>query len=100
MTSQHRVSLHPGEELQPQPVDVLLLGSVLRAIGDLDWEVMRTYAVGVPLGLGVDMPCTPAVFPQGEVDFEGAGGLGRRHGEGGRLPGHDACQLHLSSWVC
>ena len=64
VTSKHRVELEPGEEHQEQPVDVLLLGSVLRALGDPDWEVMKLYAKGVPIGLGVDMPRTPAVYPQ------------------------------------
>ena len=48
---------------QPQPIDVLLLGAVLRAIGDPDAEIMALYAVGVPLGLNVELPRTPAVFP-------------------------------------
>ena len=36
----------PGEdgELQPQPLDVLLLGRVLRAVGDPDCEIMSRYA--------------------------------------------------------
>ena len=63
LTTPRRVSLNPGKELQPQPVDVLLLGIVLRALGDPDWKDMRTYAVGVPLGLGVYLPRTPAVCP-------------------------------------
>ena len=39
-------------ELQPQPIDVLLLGRGLRADGGPDWKIMSRYAVGVPLGLG------------------------------------------------
>ena len=58
-----RITLDPGDELQDQPIDVLLLGSVLRALGDPDWQVFRLYATGVPLGMGVRMPRTPKVFP-------------------------------------
>ena len=39
-------------------------GAVLRALNDPDWGIMATYACGVPLGLGVDLPRTPAVFPE------------------------------------
>ena len=53
----------PGEVALPQPVDVLLLGSLLKSFGDPDFEVVTTYARGVPLGVGVDLPRTPAVFP-------------------------------------
>ena len=52
-----------GQTLQPQPVDVLLLGGALRAMGDPDSESMLIYATGVPVGLGVDLPRTPKVFP-------------------------------------
>ena len=58
-----RITLDPGDVLQDQPIDVLLLGSVLRSLGDPDWEVFRLYATGVPLGMGVQMPRTPKVFP-------------------------------------
>ena len=57
------VPTDPSQDLQPQPVDVLLLGRVLKLLGDPDWAIMGTYATGVPLGLGVDLPRTPAVFP-------------------------------------
>ena len=40
------MKLEGAEEMQEQPIDVLLLGSALKAMGDPDWEVMRTYAVG------------------------------------------------------
>ena len=53
----HEVKLDASERLQDQPIDVLLLGSAL------NWEVMKTYGVGVPLGVGVELPRTPAVFP-------------------------------------
>ena len=59
----HKVELPPGEVALPQPVDVLLLGSLLKAFGDPDSEVMVAYARGVPLGVGVDLPRTPDVFP-------------------------------------
>ena len=63
ITEHSRVQLQEGQVLQEQPVDVLLLGCFLKAVGDPDWQVMLSYAVGVPLGLGVDMPRTPEVFP-------------------------------------
>ena len=59
----HELTLGSSEVLQDQPMDVLLLGSALKATGDPDWKVMLTYAVGVPLGVGVEMLRTPAVFP-------------------------------------
>ena len=49
--------------MQKQPIDVLLLGSVLKVLGDLDHGTMMTYAIGVLLGLGVELPRTPAVLP-------------------------------------
>ena len=55
--------LPEGRPIQPQPVDTVLLGKVLRAFGGPDWEVFGLFSVGVHLGLGVDMPRTPAVFP-------------------------------------
>ena len=58
-----RSPLPPGREPQPQPIDVQLLGATLGAMGDLDAPVMAEYAVGVPLGLGVNLPHTPMVFP-------------------------------------
>ena len=54
----------PGREARKQPIDVLLVGSVLNALGDPDHEIMSTYAVGVPLGVGTELPRTPAVFPE------------------------------------
>ena len=64
VTEPSRVEAPSDRELQPQPVDVLLLGSALKGFGDPDWAVMAEYAVGVPLGLGVDLPRTPDVFPE------------------------------------
>ena len=62
ITEAHRVELEPTQKLRKQLIDVLLLGSVLRAINDPDWRVMSTYASGVPLGLGVDLPRIPFFF--------------------------------------
>ena len=59
----HPVVPPADEEVQAQPVDVLLLGGVMKALGDPDADIMGTYAVGVPLGLNHDMPRTPEVFP-------------------------------------
>eukprot|EP00974_Lingulodinium_polyedra_P090147 8742412-Lingulodinium_polyedra.AAC.1 len=42
---------------------VLMLGAMLKAVADPDHLIMETYATGVPLGLGVELPITPAVFP-------------------------------------
>ena len=55
-TANSRVEPDAGGEVQAQPIDFLLLGSVLKAEGGPDWAVMGTYAVGVPMGLGVDLP--------------------------------------------
>ena len=52
-----------GRPFQPQLVDTVLLGKVIRAFGDLGRAVLGLYTVGVPLGLGVDLPRTPEVFP-------------------------------------
>ncbi len=45
-----------------QPIDVLLIGAVLRAAGDPDWRVARRYAVGIPNGVHDKLPRTPAVY--------------------------------------
>ena len=79
VSSDHRMVLSAQEELQEQPIDVLLLGSVLKALDDPDWAVMRQYAVGVPLGVGVEMRSLPI---QDEVVAEGARVLGRALGMG------------------
>ena len=82
LTRDHRLRLEPHEVLQNQPVDVLLLGSVTKAVGDPDWAVMKTLAVGVPLGLGVELPRTPLVYPPQKIKWslkektEWGGGLG------------------------
>ena len=48
-TRGHRLELQPHEGLQNRPVIVLLLGSVLKALGVPIWAVVKTFAVGVPL---------------------------------------------------
>ena len=48
---------------QQQPVDVLMLGSLMKALDDPDFAIMVEYAIGVPIGLGVNLPRTPEVFP-------------------------------------
>ena len=58
-----KMELPAGQTLQQQPVDVLLLGGALRAMNDPDSESMLLYATRVPVGLGVEMPRTPLVFP-------------------------------------
>jgi hypothetical protein len=52
---------HPGA--QEQPIDIALLQRLLVLAGDPDAEVMDLYRVGVPIGVGVDLPRTAAVFP-------------------------------------
>ena len=47
----------------PQAIKVELIGALLRGLGDPDWEVFVDYSVGVPIGLDVDMPRTPLVYP-------------------------------------
>ena len=41
LSAPFRMVLEPGEEYQDQPIDVLLLGSILRALGDPDWQVLK-----------------------------------------------------------
>ena len=59
----HMLTVSPPEAVQPSEVDFLLLGSLARALDDPDWEVCPLLARGVPVGLGVDLPRTPEVFP-------------------------------------
>ena len=63
ITAFSRVEAPAGAVVQEQPIDVLLLGSVLKALGDPGHDIMVTCAIGVPLGLGVELPRTPSVFP-------------------------------------
>ena len=53
----------PGKEAD-QPINVRLMGGLLRRLGDPDAEIFTTYRSGVPIGVGVDLPRTPMVFPE------------------------------------
>ena len=51
--------------LRNRPVVVLLLGSVLKALGVPVWAVVKTFAVcAPPLGLGVALPGTSTAVDQ------------------------------------
>ncbi len=41
-----------------------LLGAYIRACGDPDWEIMKTYRAGVRIGVGVDLPRTLEVLKE------------------------------------
>ena len=45
-------------------MDLPLLWAFLKACGDPDYEVLKSYIEGVPIGIGVDLPRTPLVFPE------------------------------------
>ena len=47
-----------------QLIEMRLIGCMLRAIGDPDWEIFRELEAGVRLGVGVELPRTPKVFPE------------------------------------
>lgn len=47
-----------------QNIQMRLIGSLMNFLGDPDWEILKEYAVGVRLGVGVQMPRTPEVFPE------------------------------------
>ena len=90
----HKHAVDHDEVLQDQPVDVLLLGRLLWLMGDPDWAIMGTYATGVPLGLGVDLPRTPDVFPPKTRDSlkeqaEWGGDSERAAGYRGTIRGND-----------
>ena len=55
VTKQTRVTLPEGTKLQPHPVVGPLLGSALKGLGDPGWRIRAQYAVGMPLGLGVEL---------------------------------------------
>ena len=55
VTKQARVTLPEGTKLQPHPVVAPLLGSALKGLGDPGWRIRAQYAVGMPLGLGVEL---------------------------------------------
>ena len=48
---------------QEQPVDIELLHRLLVLAGDPDADAMMLYRAGVPIGVGVDLPRTEAIFP-------------------------------------
>ena len=50
-------------DAQPQPIDVHLLHGLLLMAGDPDAMIMPLFQVGVPIGVGMDLPRTDAVFP-------------------------------------
>jgi len=59
----HHLEAEPGD--QEQPVDVRLLGALLREAGDPDFEVFSTtYPAGVRVGVGAELPRTPAVYEE------------------------------------
>ena len=47
-----------------QNIDVKLLSILLSELGDPDAEVFAQYECGVRLGVGVELPRTPAVFAE------------------------------------
>ena len=51
------------EDAKDQPVDIELLHRLLVLAEDPDAEAMQLYYVGVPIGVGVEMPRTKTVFP-------------------------------------
>ena len=53
-----------GGRDRPQPIDVRLLQSLLVAADDPDHQCMDLYALGVPIGVGVELPRTPHVFEE------------------------------------
>ena len=55
---------HMGKGSRAQPIDVKIMGALLSAFDDPDAEIMQTYDTGVPLGMGVDLPRSPMVFPE------------------------------------
>ena len=44
-----------------QALHLGVAGALMRKFGDPDWEFLEQLAAGVPLGVGVEMPRTPAV---------------------------------------
>ena len=63
-TGKHQLDLPPPVPVQKLEIQLLLLGGLAKAIGDPDWAVVTELARGVPVGLGVDLPRTPDVFPE------------------------------------
>ena len=58
------LSRAPLAEPQEQPIAVRLKEALLAAFEDPDAEIFFNYEIGVRIGVGVDMPRTPAVFPE------------------------------------
>ena len=54
----------PISDPLPQNVHVRLLGVLLHGIGDPDWEALKIYEAGVPLGVDSRLPRTPLIFPE------------------------------------
>ena len=48
----------------PQHLRVQLIGTMLRAFGDPDWEYFKMLERGVRIGVGVQLPRTPLIFPE------------------------------------
>ena len=53
-----------GDSGRRHSIEFRLLGRLLKAIQDPDWSVCRSCEVGVPIGVGVSLPRTPAVFAE------------------------------------
>ena len=49
---------------QAQIMDFVLLGKMLRAVDDPDWEIMQDFEKGVRIGVSTAMPRTPAVYAE------------------------------------
>jgi hypothetical protein len=59
-----RTEVRPQETDPDQWLEVRLVAALLHELGDPDYAVFASkYVVGVPMGVGVKMPRTPAVFP-------------------------------------
>jgi hypothetical protein len=56
----------PHSRSRAQPIDVRGLGAFMQSCGDPDYSVLHEMDIGVPIGFGVDLPRTPAVFPPKE----------------------------------
>ena len=47
---------------QTQVIDFGLLGRMLKAVGDPDWQTMRDCQLGVRIGVGVELPRMSMVY--------------------------------------
>ena len=62
-----RVDYDSLEPLGPpvrQNINFRLLSALLKGVGDPDWEIFREYEKGVRLGVGVNLPRSPLIFPE------------------------------------